>query len=160
MTSTAQTTSFRDALRAGLSVVSEVWSYKAKDWVTSVHAADIDNDGDLEIISCSRDGRVRAFDKEGKLLWERVIGSKAWVGAIVGIQGDKESRERVLAGTHDGKVYAFAHNGRTVGRNGALYAYDRNGYAVNQKDEKAACLLDTNAVIRQLSPGPDAASEV
>lgn len=160
MASTTPITPFRDALRAGLSVVSEVWMYKAKDWVMSVSAADINNDGDLEVLDCSRDGRLRAHTKAGALLWERVIGSKAWASAIVGVPGEKESRERVIAGTRDGKVYAYAHNGRTVGRDGVLYPYDPNGFALDPRIEETLCLLNTSAVIRMFALGPDVASTV
>jgi outer membrane protein assembly factor BamB len=161
MASTTLTSAFRDTLRAALSVILEVWSYKAKDWVMSVHAADINNDGDLEVLGCSRDGRLRALSKTGILLWERVIGNnKAWASAIVGIPGELGSRERVIAGTRDGKVYAYAHNGRTVGRDGTLYKYNSEGYALDSQTEAALCLLDTGAVIRTFALGPDIASSV
>src|SRR3989442_6450013 len=91
MISTELVTPLRETLRAGLSVFQEVWNHKAKDWITSIHAADINNDGYLEIIACSRDGRVLVFDKDRKVLWRRVVGSKAWVGAIAGIKGDKDN---------------------------------------------------------------------
>src|SRR2546421_8224602 len=88
-------TSLRDLLRLGLSVFSELWNYKAKNWITGVHAADIDNDGDIEIITSSRDGRVRALTKEGMCRWERVIGRKDWVGPIIGLSPVKGSDNRV-----------------------------------------------------------------
>jgi outer membrane protein assembly factor BamB len=161
MASTTLASAFHDTLRAALSVILEVWNYKAKDWVMSVHAADINNDGDLEVVGCSRDGRLHALSKTGTLLWERVIGShKAWASAVVGIPGDLGSRERVIAGTRDGNVYAYAHNGRTVGRDGALYRYNNDGYALDPQTEAMLCLLDTGAVIRTFAPGPDIASSV
>lgn len=132
MVSASLVTPLRDTLRAGLSVVQEVWSYKAKDWITNVHAADINNDGYLEIIACSRDGRVLAFDKDQNVLWRRVVGGKAWVGAIAGIEGDNDTLARIIAGTRDGKVYAFAQDGRTVGRDGRLYAFGEDGRAIDR----------------------------
>ena len=48
----------RDALKLGLGIVTEIASYPAKDWVTSLFAEDIDGDGYIEIIAGSDDGRV------------------------------------------------------------------------------------------------------
>ena len=41
------------ALEDGLSIVSRIWEYKARNWVTCIYVADIDGDGDVEIISFS-----------------------------------------------------------------------------------------------------------
>lgn len=164
MVSAVLTTSLRDTLRAGLSVVSELWNYEAKDWVTSVHAVDINNDGELEIIACSRDGRVLTLNKDGKSKWERVIGTKTWVGALAGIPfypnssafartvpgAEHPSPIHVIAGTRDGKVYAFDQHGRTIGRDGKVYAFDQHGRALEVDEEKSAYLLDTGDVIRQV----------
>jgi VCBS repeat protein len=46
----------QEALRQGLAVATELWSFSTTDWVTSVHAADIDGDGDIEVVAGSRDG--------------------------------------------------------------------------------------------------------
>src|SRR5215469_14939345 len=78
------TSELRNALQMGLAIITEQWSGKAKDWITGVHVADIDDDGDDEVIAVSRDGRVRAFTRSGDLRWECHIGSKVWVGTVVG----------------------------------------------------------------------------
>ncbi len=160
MVSASLVTPLRDTLRAGLSVVQEVWNYKAKDWITSVHAADINNDGHLEIIICSRDGRVRAFDKDRNVLWKRVVGSKAWVGAIAGIEGDDDIPARIIVGTRDGKVYAFAEDGQTVGRDGRLYAFGKDGKALDREAEIASCWLDTKAAVRQIFVNPTLSPDI
>jgi len=152
MVSAALTTSLRDTLRAGLSVVSEVWNHEAKHWVASVHAVDINNDGDSEIIACSRDGRVFTLDKAGKILWERIIGSKRGVAAVMGFSENKENPVRVIAGTRDGKVYALDQDGRTIGKDGRVYAFGKDGRALEPDEEITACWLDTNdAVICQIA---------
>ncbi len=67
-----------DALGLGLGTVTRNWDYKAKDWVTSIFAADITNDGEVEVVACSRDGRVQLLSaKGGDCWWQRVVGEKA-----------------------------------------------------------------------------------
>ena len=67
----------RDALDLGLGIVTRVWDFKVRDWVTSVSAADINNDGEAEVIACSRDGRVLMLTADkGDWKWERVVGVK------------------------------------------------------------------------------------
>src|SRR5260370_20781104 len=96
-------TELQDNLRIGLATISEQWNYKAKakDWVTSVYAADIDDDGDIEIIAGSRDGRVHALTKEGNVRWRRIIGNKAWIGTLVSIAppGKNHSAARIMVVT-------------------------------------------------------------
>lgn len=152
MVSAALTTSLRETLRAGLSVVTEVWSRRTKHWIASVHAADINNDGGIEIIASSRDGRVFALDKAGEILWERIIGSKRGVAAVIGFSENKANPVRVIAGTRDGKIYALDQDGRTIGKNGRAYAFGKDGWTLERDEEQAASWLDTNdAVICQIS---------
>src|SRR5712691_6306574 len=108
----------KEALERGLSVVTELWNYQAKDWVTSVHAADINNDGDVEILVGSRDGRVYALTNGGKCLWESVVGSKKWIGAVVGVVPFENEKHpvSVLVGTQDGKVYALNEDGLSISK--------------------------------------------
>jgi outer membrane protein assembly factor BamB len=143
-------TELRDALQLGLTVVSDLWSYKAKNWVSSVHAADIDSDGDIEIIAGSRDGRVYVLSKGGDVRWRRIVGSKAWVGAVAGLS-TADGRARIVVGTRDGKVYTFDKDGRTVGRDGSVYAFDKeSGIALDQQKERAAYWHSSEHVIRQV----------
>lgn len=140
------------ALRMGLTVVTEVWSYKAKDWITSVHAADIDNDGDVEVLASSRDGRVRALTKQGDCRWERIIGKKSWVGTIMGAapRADSPTSAAVVVGTRDGKVYALDKEGKTIDQEGKLYPFDKEGTALDHAKEQAAFWYSSQQVIRQV----------
>lgn len=167
MVSATLTTSLRDTLRAGCSVVSEVWSRNAKDWMMCVHAADINNDGELEILTSSRDGRVNVFNKIGDVRWKRVVGEKAWVGTISGIpfqsqllsgdtvrSGHRQALPvRVIAGTRDGKVYAFDQYGRTIDKDGRIYPFPEEERPLG-KEELAAFWLDTGTVISQIVVDP------
>lgn len=63
-TKLAASTRLQENLRLGLTSFSYLWQYdEVKDWVTGVHAADINQDGDLEVLAGSRDGRVCALSK-------------------------------------------------------------------------------------------------
>src|SRR5262249_21351492 len=64
----------QEALWEGAAITSILWNYHTKDWVRNVHAADIDNDGDIEIFIGSRDGIVRVHTpwgaKKGEIKWD------------------------------------------------------------------------------------------
>src|SRR6266487_2544855 len=66
----------REALADGLGIVSRIWEFKARNWVTCMYVADIDGDGDAEIIIGSREGRIYCLSKTGKMRWRRDIGSR------------------------------------------------------------------------------------
>lgn len=166
MVSAALTTSLRDTLRAGCSVVSELWSRNAKDWMMCVQAVDIDNDGELEVLTSSRDGRINVFNKNGDVRWRRIIGDKAWVGIISGVpfqsplqpenaDGRLEDRHpvRVLAGTRTGKVYALDQYGRAIGKDGSVYPLPEDD-RLPEKEEQEACWLNTGTVISQIVADP------
>jgi outer membrane protein assembly factor BamB len=163
MVSATLTTSLRDTLRAGCSVVSELWSRNAKDWMMCVHAADINNDGELEVLTSSRDGRINVFNKNGDVRWKRIVGDKAWVGTISGVpfQSRIQSNDnaqasyrslhpvRVLAGTRTGKVYAFDQYGQTISKDGKIYPLPQEDH-LPEKEDQQACWLDTGTVISQI----------
>jgi len=118
----------KEALQLGLSVVSESWNYKTKNWVTSVHAIDFNNDGDIEIFAGSRDGRVYVLTARGDYLWERNMGSKMGIEAIVGIPSTKGVHDygRLVVGTREGKIYVLDKDGRPIGKGGKGYATNMN----------------------------------
>lgn len=153
----------KDALDLGLGIVTRIWDYRAKDWVTSVFAADIDGDGDIEVIACSRDGRVHLLSKGGDLRWERIIGAKAWVGT--GVASDlsadgTQTAVRIIVGTRDGKVFVLDKDGKTITRDGRTLSFDAEGRATNPEQEQQACWYDTGYVIRQITVDPRRPSEI
>jgi outer membrane protein assembly factor BamB len=112
-----------DELQRGRGVVDEnVWSYKAKDWATSVHAADIDGDGDTEILIGSRDGSIRATTKWETLKWETFPSpTNDWIYTVVGVRRNDDAdtdqqapRVCVIAGSRTGWVYALDQRGMVV----------------------------------------------
>ncbi|MBV9706217.1 MAG: hypothetical protein JO125_02260, partial [Chloroflexi bacterium] len=112
-----------DELQRGRGVVDEnVWSYKTKDWATSVYAADIDGDGDTEILIGSRDGSIHATTKWETLKWETAPSpTKDWIYTVVGVRRNDDavpdqqaSRVCVIAGSRTGWVYALDQRGMVV----------------------------------------------
>ncbi|HLI71590.1 MAG TPA: FG-GAP-like repeat-containing protein [Ktedonobacteraceae bacterium] len=99
------------ALRLGLTVVTELWNYPAGDWVSSVHAVDIDGDGDVEILITVRDGSIYILTKRG-LPKRRVKPAGEWARNIRGIDNaEAVDKTRIVTGLRDGKVQAFDETG-------------------------------------------------
>lgn len=147
----------RNELDLGLGIVTRIWGYKAKDWVTSVCVADIDNDGDAEVIACSRDGRVHALSSSGDFIWERVVGKKGWIGTVVVCRILKEGEDpevRIFIGTREGKVYVLNQNGGTISKDGKVYDIDDNGEVAHPEEEIEAYWYNTSFVIRQIYVDP------
>jgi outer membrane protein assembly factor BamB len=106
----------QDNLRLGITCVQEIWrDEQIKDWVTGVHAADIDQDGDIEVLASSGDGRVRALTRDGRLRWDRIIGDKTWVTAVAACAPVSDTLPAcVIASTRDGKIYVLDQDGREL----------------------------------------------
>src|SRR5579859_4908621 len=147
-------TALQDTLRLGLTIVSEQWHYKAKDWVTSVHAADIDDDGTVEIILGSRDGRVHALTREGDLRWQRIVGNKTWIGSLATFLLSARGHQgaRIIIGTRDGFLYVLDHDGKILTKDGRAYPYEKDSRPAEA--EKAAFWYSISQTIRQISTPP------
>ena len=104
----------QEALRLGLTVVQELWYFSTRDWVTSVHAADIDGDGDIEVLVGSRDGSLRALTKKANRKWEaRQVNE--WIGTVYGINNiEAGDRTRVVVGTRKNNVIAYDETGQEL----------------------------------------------
>ncbi len=148
----------QNALDLGLGIVTRVWDYRTKDWVTSILATDVDGDGNVEIVACSRDGRVHVLSpKTGDLRWKRVIGTKAWVGTAVVSDLPKTGSAAsayIIVGTRDGKVFVLNKDGKTVSKGGETFSYDADGRAFDLQREKEAYWYNTNYTIRQVTVDP------
>lgn len=155
-------------LQQGLAVITELWSLKTKNWVTSVCVADIDNDHDSEIIAGTRDGRVYTLTRSGDVRWPRIIGTKQWVGTVATIpQREKKSLEskdsgaRILAGTRDGRIYGLDKDGKTLAGNGERFSFNVDtGRADDQKHEPDAYWFQSEQAIRQVLINPACPNEI
>ncbi len=108
-------TRLQEDLRLGLTSLKDLWNYEAKDWVTSVHAADINKDGETVVLAGSRDGRVCALNRDGEVIWEKVVGEKVMITAIVVCPPASERQSaRVATSTRDGKIYVLNESGEEI----------------------------------------------
>ncbi|TMC23285.1 MAG: hypothetical protein E6J34_03250 [Chloroflexi bacterium] len=103
-------------LRLGLAVVTELWFHTTDDWVTSVHAGDIDGDGDLEVLIGSRDGSVTALtSKKGAVKWRETEQQEEWIGTVYCIDNVRAAdRTRVVIGSRNNKVIALDETGKRL----------------------------------------------
>lgn len=145
------------ALEDGLAIVSRIWEYKARNWITCIYAADIDGDGDVEIIVGSRDGRIYCFTKTGKLRWKREIGTRTWIVTMV-VSGlafpGKEASVRIIIGTRDGKVYVLDSEGKMITRAGKPLLFDEEGKPLDPKQALQAYWFSIEYVIRSIYVDP------
>src|SRR5579859_194841 len=151
------------ALSIEFGLITRLWAQNVKDWVTGVFVADIDDDGEPEVVASSRDGRLHLFSAgSGDRQWERVIGYKTWVGTLAVSNpftrhlsiGAKEPKARIIAGTRDGKIYVFDKDGNTISKEGQKFSFDSNGSALDPEKEHLAFWYDTGYVIRQVYVDP------
>ncbi|HEY7418438.1 MAG TPA: WD40 repeat domain-containing protein, partial [Ktedonobacteraceae bacterium] len=146
-----------ELLSIGRLVITPQWNHPASDWVTSVCADDIDDDGDIEIIAGSRDGYVRVLTRQGIRRWEKSIGQGHWITTIALIPSTTSSKfsPRIIAGTRDGKLYAFDQQGNQL----ADWSYQtEQGQVIHQiyvhhahpdeiivgAEDRQICLLDSD----------------
>jgi outer membrane protein assembly factor BamB len=110
----------QDQLNLGLSCIKELWKYEAKSWVTSVHAADINGDGDIEVLAGSRDGRVYILTPDRRLIHESIIGKKSWISSVVGLsfplEQPSQPAARMIVAGRDGNIYALDKDGQTLSK--------------------------------------------
>jgi outer membrane protein assembly factor BamB len=107
----------QELLRLGLTIVSEITVHRATDWVTSVYATDIDDDGDIEVIFGSRDGMVRVLTSHGDMKWKYAIDSgwRQWIGTVAGLTY-RNCKTCVITGSRDGSICAFDKSGELLWR--------------------------------------------
>lgn len=128
-------------LQRGLAVENMLWSFRMTDWIIGLQAADIDGDGDTEIVVGSRDGRIKAFTHFGSLKWERVL-EKQYLSDLAVIPHNKDTREkqpRIVVGLRNGRVIALNKNGMPV--QGWMYEAERIIYQISISQAAAANIV-------------------
>ncbi len=160
----ASLSQLHDELSLGLASIRELWYYQTKNWVTDVHAADINRDGDIEVIAASRDGRVYILTREGEFVNYNVVGNKIWVSSVVALLRPQEHQAvRLVAGTRDGKVYALDQEGKGIAKEHLPLFQSSNGSSKNGSSSHSSstgCLYDTHRSILQIHTHPLAPQQV
>lgn len=142
----------RKLLSLGRLVITPEWNYLADDWVTCVSAADIDDDGDTEIVAGSRDGYLRVLTRQGTERWKTFIGSWITSVAIVPspalqelgeeqsslaltasalLPGTNKPLPRILVSTRKGQVCALDRYGNLL-HTGEWSRWTRGGPTIHQ----------------------------
>jgi outer membrane protein assembly factor BamB len=102
-------------LAQGSLCVNELWRVETRNWVTSVYAADINLDGDIEVLAGSRDGRAYVVSRDGQQIGDNIVGNKAWVSSIIGLSGTLDQQSAcILAGSRNGKIYLLDKEGKEI----------------------------------------------
>ena len=108
----------RDALLAGIAIENGLWSRRMTDWVVSLQIADIDGDGNPEILIGSRSGDIRAYTPLGERRWKRVLaGEQPYLSAltVLPLQEEHPNEEtRIIAGLRNGEILALDKHGKVV----------------------------------------------
>ena len=92
--------------------VSQVWTHASTTPFTAVHVADMDGDGEPEILAGTEDGRCIALSASGALLWQCDVGSTVNCIASGDSAGDRK-RELALA-CNGGRLVLLDHQGEEL----------------------------------------------
>ncbi|MBI3944295.1 MAG: VCBS repeat-containing protein, partial [Armatimonadetes bacterium] len=90
--------------------------------VTAFRCADLDGDGDEEILVATLGGEVRAIDSKGETALALALESGC--NDVVGVDLDGDGRQELLCGTPRGEVVCFSSDGKERWR----YTVSREGW--------------------------------
>lgn len=100
------------------------WPRRLGQMEAQVTAADVDSDGDIELIACDVRGTVAVFKSNGVELWNKHVESRIAVAASVGdVDGDDEIE--IVVGDTSGAVHAFRAKDGTAREHWPVYVGDK-----------------------------------
>ena len=88
------------------------WLYSTGDEITSLALADLDGDGNSEVIAGSLSFYVNALKSDGTRLWRRDLGEPVLTLVTADVNGD--GTPDICAGTEDGHVFVLDSEGNTL----------------------------------------------
>jgi hypothetical protein len=100
------------------------WPRRLGQMEAQVTAADVNSDGDIELIACDVRGTVAVFKSNGVELWNKHVESRIAVAASVGdVDGDDEIE--IVVGDTSGAVHAFRAKDGTAREHWPVYVGDK-----------------------------------
>ncbi|MCW7079393.1 MAG: PKD domain-containing protein [Canidatus Methanoxibalbensis ujae] len=97
------------------SQLKELWHSKVSGNVKDVFSADLDNDGEKEVIAGTDENKIYVFDSKGNKKWEYTAGSAVMAVCAADFNGD--GKKEVVAGTDYkdlGNIYTFDSSGNLL----------------------------------------------
>ncbi|MBN1672335.1 MAG: hypothetical protein JXR37_14945 [Kiritimatiellae bacterium] len=85
---------------------------RAKAFVHGLEAADLDGDGNAEVVVAANDDCLTALTTRGERLWQTPMGARAGHLAAADTNGD--GRDEIIAACRDKKLYCLAPNGSVL----------------------------------------------
>jgi hypothetical protein len=140
-----------ELLAKSAAVVECRQGFRARNRVLCVHAGDIDNDGDIEIIIGAADGRLTVLSRDCEVRWSCIVGNKSPVKTL-DILPYKEHKEAtrsshlIIVGTESGYLYAFDKYGQTISKDGTV-----NPFSIDGESSKNSYWFSGEGAINQIS---------
>ena len=101
-------------LVAAREVVHTAWRKITGDWIFSVHAADLNQDGKVKIIAGSEDRRIYLLDIYGQVLWSFEAAHR--VRSVYSADLNQDGVHEIIAGSEDQNLYILDANGKLLSR--------------------------------------------
>ncbi len=112
-----ETSNFVDALKHCLILEHQklefLWRKLSDEWVFSVNALDVDNDGYLEIISAGEDCFVNSLKYDtGEPLWQ--YNARSWIRCLLSVDINNDGFFEIVFGTGEGKIIILDQHGSII----------------------------------------------
>jgi poly-gamma-glutamate synthesis protein (capsule biosynthesis protein) len=88
------------------------WRYPTNEMLWSMAVADLDDDGNQEVVIGSYDKHVYALTREGRMLWRYSAGAAIYALDVGDLDGD--GRMEVVVGADDNLVHALRPDGEVL----------------------------------------------
>lgn len=125
----ARQQNYHDALkfyiRAGLQLLDHEWEFLTGLKIRGLDIADINGDGEDEILVASEDCHVYVLDKNGHELWKSKMQS--WAMSVSAIDLNNDGYKEVVVGSE--KIYIFNHTGEVI-----------NSFSAGATDVSSLCI--------------------
>ncbi len=92
--------------------IEPVWSFDTGSPVEALGLGDLTGDGSEQILACSRNSIVYAFNADGSILWTRALGEGVRALKVVDLDGD--GTPEIICGTAAGQVFVLSGNGNIL----------------------------------------------